>query len=122
MKRADDFEKRREHIKNLTDEELYNRFWSLTEEIVRPMVDLAYNNTSPSIERSVLLRMGFTSIECSEIVKQGCKWNLLGKGMGHVVLEYANIKGIDYMEAGKQLAEGKGWEEIGEVMGGELNG
>lgn len=122
MQRADDFEKRREHIKNLTDEELYNRFWSLTEEIVKPMVDLAYNNTSASIERSVLLRMGFTSIECSEIVKQGCKWNLLGKGIGHVVLEYANIKGIDYMEAGRELAEGKGWEQIGEAMGGELNG
>ena len=27
MKRADDFEERRKHIANLSDEELYNRFW-----------------------------------------------------------------------------------------------
>ncbi|WP_138203168.1 ornithine aminomutase subunit alpha [Haloimpatiens lingqiaonensis] len=121
MKREDDFEKRREHIKDLTNEELYNRFWSLTEEIVKPMVDLAYNHTSPSIERSVLLRMGFTSIEASEIVKQGSKWKLLGKGMGHVVLKYADIKNINYMEAGRELAEGKGWDKVSALIGGALN-
>ena len=67
MKREDDFEKRREHLKNLTDEQLYERFWSLTEQIVKPMVDLAYKHTSPSIERSVLLRMGFSSLEAEAI-------------------------------------------------------
>ena len=28
MKRADDFAERRKHIANLTDQELYDRFWS----------------------------------------------------------------------------------------------
>ena len=27
MKREDDFEIRREHLKNLTDDQLYDRFW-----------------------------------------------------------------------------------------------
>ena len=30
MKRADDFAERRKHIANLTDQELYDRFWALT--------------------------------------------------------------------------------------------
>ena len=73
MKREDDFQLRRQHLKNLSDEELYEKFWSLTEEIVNPLVELAYNHTSPSIERSVLLRMGFSSIEASKIVKKFLK-------------------------------------------------
>lgn len=121
MKRADDFEKRREHLKNLSDEELYNRFWSLTEEIVKPLVDLAYKNTSPSVERSVLLRMGFSSMEAGNIVKEGLKWNLLGKGMGNVVLTYAELKHIPYLQAGEELSQGKGWDMVHGKMRGESN-
>lgn len=119
MKRADDFEKRREHLKNLSSEELKDRFWALTEEIVKPLVELAEKNTSASIERSVLLRMGFSSIEAGEIIKQGLAWNLLGKGMGNVVLTYAKMNNMEYREAGKELAEGKGWNEVSKKMRGE---
>jgi len=119
MKREDDFEKRSEHLKNLTDAELYNRFWKLTEEIVSPMIELASTHTSPSIERSVLLRMGFSSIEAGNIAKEGTKWNLLGKGMGNVVLTYAALKGIPYLEAGAELSNGIGWELINTKMRGE---
>jgi len=119
MKRADDFEVRREHLKNLSDEELYNRFWALTEDIVKPLIDLAYTHTSPSVERSVLLRMGFSSIEAGAIINEGMKWNLLGKGMGNVVLNYAELKGVDYLEAGTALANGEGWELVNKKMRGE---
>jgi D-ornithine 4,5-aminomutase subunit alpha len=119
MKRVDDFEKRREHLKNLNDEELYNRFWQLTEQIVKPMVDLAYTHTTPSIERSVLLRMGFSSLEAGEMVKEGIKWKLIGKGLGNVVLTYSNIEGISYVEAGERLSKGIGWEKVHGVMRGE---
>lgn len=112
MKREDDFEKKREHLKNLSDKELYERFWCLAEQIVKPMVDLAYSNTSPAVERSVLLRMGFSSLEAADIVKNGVKWDLLGKGMGNVVLTYSKIKKIDYLKAGGQLANGIGWNEL----------
>ncbi len=118
MKREDDYEKRREHLKDLTDEEIYERFWSLTEEIVKPLVELSYTHTSPAIERSVLLRMGFSSLEAQPIVDYGTKWNLLGKGIGNVVLTYAKLKNVDYIEAGKELAEGKGWNLLVDEMKG----
>lgn len=118
MKRVDDFEKRREHLKNLTDEQLYEKFWSLTEQIVKPMVDLSYNHTSPAIERSVLLRMGFSSLDAQPIVDYGTKWNLLGKGIGNVVLTYAKLKNMDYLKAGEELAKGKGWDLVVEKMKG----
>ncbi|MCM1990823.1 ornithine aminomutase subunit alpha [Oceanirhabdus seepicola] len=119
MKREDDFEKRREHLKNLSSEQLKERFWALTEEVVKPLVELAEKNTSASIERSVLLRMGISSIEAGEIIKQGSAWNLLGKGMGNVVLTYAKMNNIEYREAAKELAEGKGWNEVSQKMRGE---
>ena len=121
MKREDDFEKRKEHLKDLSDKELYDRFWCLAEQIVKPMVDLAYNNTSPSIERSVLLRMGFSSLEAGDIVKNGVKWNLLGKGMGNAVLTYSKIKNIDYLKAGAQLAGGIGWNELAEKFAQKID-
>lgn len=122
MKREDDFEIRRKHLANLSDEELYNRFWKLTEDIVNPLMDLAYNNTSSSIERSVLLRMGFSSLEAQAIVVEGAKAGLLGKGMGNVVLKYADLKEMPYLEAGRELGEGKGWNEVNALFkGGVVN-
>ncbi len=118
MKREDDFEKRREHLKDLSDEELYEKFWKLTEEIVKPLVELAENHTSPSIERSVLLRMGFSSIQCESIVKEGIKWKLMGKGLGNVVLTYADMAGLDYLEAGEVLSRGEGWDKVSKKMRG----
>lgn len=118
MKRTSDFETRRQHLKNLTDEQLYERFWSLTEQIVKPLVDLSYTHTSPGIERSVLLRMGFSSLQAQPIVDYGTKWNLLGKGMGNVVLTYAKLRNIDYLKAGEELAKGIGWDIIVEKMRG----
>jgi len=119
VKREDDFEVRRKHLANLSDEELYERFWKLTEEIVNPMVELAYGNTSSSIERSVLLRMGFSSIESQAIVQEGLKVGLLGKGMGNVVLKYAQLKSAPYLEAGRELGEGKGWNEVTNLFRGD---
>ncbi len=119
MKREDDFDLRREHLKNLSDEELYNRFWSLTEEIVQPMVELAYAHTSPAVERSVLLRMGFSSLEAGNIVLEGMKWKLLGKGMGNVVLIYSKLKNIPYIKAGEELSEGIGWKEVSKSIRGK---
>ncbi|NMM63872.1 ornithine aminomutase [Clostridium sp. P21] len=120
MKREDDYEKRREHLKDLTDEQLYDRFWSLTSEIVKPLVDLSYQYTSPAIERSVLLRMGFSSLEAQPIVEYGTKWNLLGKGIGNVVLIYAKLKNMDYLKAGEELSKGIGWNLVVDKMkGGE---
>ena len=54
MKRADDFAERRKHIANLTDQELYDRFWALTEQVVAPLLELGRRNTTPSVHMRYL--------------------------------------------------------------------
>ena len=85
MKRADDFAERRKHIANLTDQELYDRFWALTEQVVAPLLELGRRNTTPSVERAVLLRMGISSL--------------------------SREKNLSIPEAGHLLAQGKYWDE-----------
>ncbi|MDY0234573.1 MAG: ornithine aminomutase subunit alpha [Gudongella sp.] len=112
MKRADDFNERRAHLANLSETELEERFWALSEKLVEPIIDLGYKNTSPSIERSVLLRMGFSSVEAKSIVDNSIDRGLIGKGAGHIVYKLANKKGISIREAGLMLVEGKAWDEV----------
>lgn len=118
MKRADDFATRRAHLANLSDQELYERFWAIASEIVDPLLELGEKNTSPSIERSVLLRMGFSSIECKSIVNGVIDRGLMGKGAGHVVYKLAQTQGITVREAGLALSEGKLWSEAVELFKG----
>ena len=111
MKRADDFQERREHLKSLSDAELEQIFWELAEKIVDPMLDLAHKNTTPSIERSVLLRMGFSSIEAKAIVEGVMDRGLMGKGAGHVVFKLAKANQADIRETGLKLIGGEGWDQ-----------
>ena len=85
LKRDDDFEERRKKLANLSDEELKNRFWQLAEQVVEPLLKMAKENTTPSIERSVLLRMGFSTLEVRPLVEGAIERNLIGKGVGHIV-------------------------------------
>ena len=112
MKRADDYEVRRQHIKNLSDEELKAKFWELAEKAVTPMLELGKKNTTPSIERSILLRMGFSSIEVKPIVEGVISKGLMGKGAGNVVWRLSKKLGISVREAGLGLAEGKYWDVV----------
>jgi len=112
MKRNDDYKQRRAHLANLTDEQLYARFWELAEKIVDPMLELGRKNTTPAIERSVLLRMGFSSLEVKPIVEGVMKKGLMGKGCGNVVWRLAEQKGISVREAGLLLCEGKEWDSV----------
>ncbi len=75
------------------------------------MVDLAKGHTSPSIERSVLLRMGFSSLECKPIVEQALGRGLLGKGAGHIVYKLAKAKELSIRDTGLKLAAGQLWDE-----------
>ena len=112
MQRPDDFTERRTMLGALSDEQLKKRFWELAGTIVDPMIAVAKNHTSPSIERSILLRMGFASIEAKEIVNCCLEHGLLGKGAGHCVLKLAELRTCDYLNAGKSLADGDGWSEL----------
>ncbi len=107
ISREDDFEKRREHLKDLSDKELKERFWDLAEEIVDPLIDMAETHTSQSIERSVLLRMGFNSLDAKIIVKKVAEADLLGKGAGHVLLKLSKKENLEVKEAGLAIVDGK---------------
>ena len=106
MKRDDDYQVRRQSVANLSDKELEQRFWQLAEQIVDPLLKLGYE-----IERSVLLRMGFSSIEAKAIADGCVEHNLLGHGAGNVVYRLAKAKEMDYIDAGKALCEGRLWDE-----------
>ena len=121
MSRADDFQDRRKHLANLTEEELEQRFWELAGKIVDPIVELARKNTSPSIERSVLLRMGFSSIEAKSIVDGAIDRGLMGKGVGHLVYRLAKEKNMDIREAGLKLVEGEMWDDVVALFKGGAN-
>lgn len=116
MKRADDFQERRKHLKDLSEEELNDRFWGLAEKMIDPIIDLAYKNTTPSIERSVLLRMGFSSIEATSIVEKALDRDLLKKGVGNIVYKLSKEKNIDIREAGLSLGEGDNWDTVIEIF------
>ncbi len=111
MKRTDDFAARREHLAALSDAELKARFWQLTEQIVDPLVALGRTQTTPAIERSVLLRMGFSSLEAKPIVEEAMGRSLLGHGAGNIVYKLAQSRGAEIRATGLLLANGEGWDE-----------
>ena len=111
--RIDNFEQRRKHLKTMSDEELFTYFWNLVDKIVQPIVEEAKTHTSPSIERSVLLRMGFSSLEAKAIIHKMLEKEILGHGAGKLVMQLAQKKGISVREAGLGLIQGEYWKELG---------
>jgi D-ornithine 4,5-aminomutase subunit alpha len=101
------FEKRHEVLKELSDAELKARFWELCNQVVEPIVDLARTHTSPSIERSILLRMGIDSQSALGVVDRIHQAGLLGKGAGHVLLRLSEKGGINVREAAAAILEDK---------------
>lgn len=116
MKETKRYEEARAHLADLTDQELKERFWQLSEEIVEPLLDLGRNYTSPSIERSVLMRMGFSSIESTEIVDRVINAELMGKGAGHIVYRIAKENNLPIRESGLALAAGQYWEQVNQIF------
>lgn len=110
MARHDTFKEVREHLAGLSDEQLEARFWELSAQTVEPMVELARTHTSPSIERSVLMRMGVASQTCQAVVAECDKRALLSHGAGHVVLVAMEAWGCSAPEAAERLANGEGWD------------
>lgn len=105
------FAERQQVLKNLSDEELKERFWQLCYQVVDPIVELARTHTSPSIERSVLLRMGIDSLTAHAVVDQVLQAGLLGKGAGNVVLHVAQKHNMDIQSAAAAILENKDWLE-----------
>ncbi len=101
------FDQRREELGKMSEAELKARFWQLCDQLVEPIVDLARTHTSPSIERSVLLRMGIDSLSSHGVVDRIYEAGLLGKGAGHVVLKLAQKNGSDVRSAAAAILENK---------------
>lgn len=112
LERGDDFASRRERLRAMSDEELHSYFWSLVDKITEPLIEEARTHTTPSIERSVLLRMGFSSVDAKALVAKMHERALLGHGAGRIILELAKSKGISVREAGAALLEGRYWEAL----------
>lgn len=110
LERKDDFQQRRGHLKDMSDAELKRYFFELAGKMVDPLIDLARENTSKSIERSVLLRMGFSSIEAKGIVDALADEELLAFGAGHAVYILSKEKGISLKEAGILLQKKDGMD------------
>jgi len=111
MKRQDDFESRRAHLKGMSDEELKNYFWQLAQQGGDPLLELGQKNTSPAIERSVLLRMGFSSLEAKPMVEQAIAHNLISHGVGNVVYRLSKATGMSIRDAGVALSRGELWDQ-----------
>jgi len=120
MVREDTFDHAHQYLMGLTDEELQMRFWHLTQEIVDPLVELARTHTSPSIERSVLMRMGVDSLTCVAVVAECEKRGLLGHGAGHVVLVVMQALETGAPAAARALADGDAaaWDVVDAKWGG----
>ncbi len=101
------FEKRREELKKMSDEQLKARFWALCNQVIEPVVALAQTHTSPSIERAVLLRMGIDSLSSHGVVERIHEAGLLSKGAGHVVLKLAEKTGQDVRAAAASILQSK---------------
>lgn len=118
MKRTDDFEVRRQHLQSMSDEELKNYFWELAQQVVDPLLEYGSTHTTPSVERSVLLRMGFSSLEAKPMVEYAISNNLIGHGVGNIVYRLAKADGQGIREAGLKLAQGQCWDRAAELFEG----
>lgn len=106
--RAARFEVLREELAAMDDDALKARFWELCEEVMTPIVELARTHTSPSIERSVLLRMGVDSVTTHAVVENVLQAGLLGKGAGHAVLRLSQRDELSIPEAAARIAADAG--------------
>ena len=112
MQRNDNYADHRDRLAKMSDEHLHQYFWQLVDRIIDPLIEEAKIHTSPAIERSVLLRMGFSSLEAKAIVNKMTEKRVLGHGAGKIILELALKHRITVREAGLGLIKDEYWEEV----------
>jgi len=116
--KPEEFEKKRNELEALSEEELNRKFWNLADKIVDPLIELSLSNTSPSIERSVLLRMGFNSLEAKALVDKIFEKGMLGHGAGNILLKVSSELGTEYFIAGKEMINGNHWDLAEKIFKG----
>ncbi|MEU8390116.1 D-ornithine 4,5-aminomutase subunit OraS [Micromonospora sp. NPDC048843] len=99
---------RLEELAALPDEAIRDRFRQLCDDVVAPLIGLARTHTSPSIERSVLLRMGVDSVTARDVVAKIVEAGLLDRGAEHVLRRVAERSGTDVRTAAGHLLTNPG--------------
>lgn len=110
--RVDVYTSRRRALASVSGEEPQETFWKLSGEAVDTMVEEARTHTTPSIERAVLLHMGFDSSESARLVEWMEELNLLGQGAAQLIQALAKQKKLTMREAGMALLGGKYWDQL----------
>jgi D-ornithine 4,5-aminomutase subunit alpha len=101
--RNDDFDLRRAHLKDMDDDALKAYFFELTDRLLDPIMEMAKTHTTPAIERSVLMRMGFSSAEAKVITDHILDHGLLSHGAGHIVYRLSKDSGTPIRETGLSI-------------------
>lgn len=99
------YEARQAELAKLSDDDLKARFWELANGLMTPVIELARTHTSPSIERSILMRMGIDSVSTHPVVDAIHDSGLLGKGAGHVLLKLAHQQDVDVKAAAQLIID-----------------
>ena len=86
QERIDRFEKLRSELAGLDDEALKARFWDLCHQVMEPVAELARPHPTPSLARSVLLRMGIPPVTLHARAEHLLNAGLLGHAARHAVL------------------------------------
>ena len=118
MIRKDDFEMYHRDLSAMSDDELKAYFWQLAQQVVDPLLEYGRTHTTPSVERSVLLRMGFSSLEAKPMVDYAIAHDLIGHGVGNIVYRLAKVDNLSIREAGVRLSQGQEWERAAELFAG----
>lgn len=111
MKRADDFAERRKHIANLTDQELYDRFWALIRAGGCPAAGAGPQEYHPLGRACRAAADGHLLSGNPEDCGGLYGHSLMSHGAGHVVYKLSREKNLSIPEAGHLLAQGKYWDE-----------
>ena len=108
---SDEFlEAHRQRLKQMSNDELHAYFEELLDKLMQPLIEKARDHTSPSVERSVLLRMGLSSSTAETLVNRMVEKGLLGHGAGYLVWGLARQQGITVREASEALLRGEYWD------------
>lgn len=105
-------QERAEVLSSLSDEALYQKFWELADKLARPLIEFSQIHTTPSIERSVLMRMGFNSVQAKNFVDRCVKEGIIGKGAGGVLFNYARQNNMDLFSAFDTLMSLGNWKTV----------
>lgn len=121
MKRTDDFQERRVHLANLTDDQLEARFWELANKLVDPFLKWVTSTPHPPLNVPFCCAWGFLPSKQKPLLTAAIEHNLIAHGAGNVIYRLAKAQNSEIRPAGLALADGKLWDEAEKLFDGGNN-